>query len=421
MSQVTISAINFCIRPVADFEEFAQHAVTLLDRCEGSDLVLLPELFTLELFTTEDDWTSSHTHGILLACARRLLESDAAYLGVPADDREFVFSHAQGIRTQEFRKLRVIEGEGLGGHVRLSRSPARSVDYGHNARFDAQIRRTSLREGFFYSAAAAPVIEDRGGPVEAVLYVANRQPMAYSPEEESLLGEFSQAALFALRSAEAEEDRRRIVRERELTRVTQELHDSLGRHFTQMLHLIQQLGPTVGKEERERVDELSSVLADASAHLRRHLDRLQQATLQGPTSLRAVAAATQEVPSMGLRRDVLFDQDWLPEVVVPGPVGVAMVRAGQEAVYNAELHSNGSHCGVTFTAVSGAIMMTVTDDGHGMAQPSQDQSHWGARLIEQCTVEVGGHVKVSTGCAGTAVELTFPVNEIDGEDTTWHP
>ena len=56
MSQVIISAINFCIRPVADFEEFAQHAGTLLDRCEGSDLVLLPELFTLELFTTEDDW-----------------------------------------------------------------------------------------------------------------------------------------------------------------------------------------------------------------------------------------------------------------------------------------------------------------------------------------------------------------------------
>ena len=56
MSQVIISAINFCIRPVADFDEFARHAGTLLDRCEGSDLVLLPELFTLELFTTEDDW-----------------------------------------------------------------------------------------------------------------------------------------------------------------------------------------------------------------------------------------------------------------------------------------------------------------------------------------------------------------------------
>lgn len=58
MSQVTISAINFSIRPVADFDEFAAHATTLLDRCEGSDMVLLPELFTLELFTTEDDWES---------------------------------------------------------------------------------------------------------------------------------------------------------------------------------------------------------------------------------------------------------------------------------------------------------------------------------------------------------------------------
>ncbi|MER6836195.1 carbon-nitrogen hydrolase family protein [Streptomyces cellulosae] len=53
---VSIAAINFLVRPVHDFDEFAQHVRGLLDQAEGADLVLLPELFTVELFTTEPTW-----------------------------------------------------------------------------------------------------------------------------------------------------------------------------------------------------------------------------------------------------------------------------------------------------------------------------------------------------------------------------
>lgn len=55
-STVTISAASFAIRPVESFEEFADHVRGLLDQASGSDLVLLPELFTLELFTIEQGW-----------------------------------------------------------------------------------------------------------------------------------------------------------------------------------------------------------------------------------------------------------------------------------------------------------------------------------------------------------------------------
>lgn len=362
---------------------------------------------------------SAHTHEILLACTRRLLESDAAYLGVPADDRYFVFSHTQGILTKNFQRLRVGVGEGLGGHVRVARRATRSIDYDHDTRFDVQIRQTTLREGL-YSAAAAPVMEGRTGPVEAVLYVANRKPMAYSIEEEALLGEFAQAALLALRSAESEEERQRVVRERELIGVTQQLHDSLGRQFTQALYLVQEIGSAVGPETRQRFDELSEVLVDASAHLRQHLDTLHDRTRQEALSIRVVAATTQEVPSLGqVRRTVSFDQDWLAGVVVPGPVGLAMVQAGQEAVYNAELHSNGNNCGVTFTAVSGAIMMTVTDDGQGINRSLPGQTHIGTQLMKRATASVGGTLNVSTSPAGTVVQLTFPVNEVESRSSAW--
>lgn len=53
---VSIAACNFAVRPVGSFDEFAEHARALLAHARGADLVLLPELFTVELFTTYPDW-----------------------------------------------------------------------------------------------------------------------------------------------------------------------------------------------------------------------------------------------------------------------------------------------------------------------------------------------------------------------------
>lgn len=53
---VSIAAVNFAVRPVASFDEFAAHCRALLRGAEGADIVLFPELFTVELFTTYADW-----------------------------------------------------------------------------------------------------------------------------------------------------------------------------------------------------------------------------------------------------------------------------------------------------------------------------------------------------------------------------
>lgn len=56
---VSIAAANFAVRPVSSFDEFADHCRTLLDQARGADLVLFPELLTVELFTTYVDWKSA--------------------------------------------------------------------------------------------------------------------------------------------------------------------------------------------------------------------------------------------------------------------------------------------------------------------------------------------------------------------------
>ena len=54
--EVKISACQYLVRPIASFDEFRTRVRTLLDQAEGSDIVLFPELFTIELFTTLKDW-----------------------------------------------------------------------------------------------------------------------------------------------------------------------------------------------------------------------------------------------------------------------------------------------------------------------------------------------------------------------------
>ena len=88
---VSIAACQFVVRPIGSFDEFAAHARGLLDRAEGADLVLFPELFTIELFTTFPDWTNLpvseltriHEYGNTRYTEdyRRLFESEARERG----------------------------------------------------------------------------------------------------------------------------------------------------------------------------------------------------------------------------------------------------------------------------------------------------------------------------------------------------
>jgi predicted amidohydrolase len=53
---VSIAAVNFALKPVPDFEGFANHVKEQIKGTWGADLVLFPELFTFELVTTFPDW-----------------------------------------------------------------------------------------------------------------------------------------------------------------------------------------------------------------------------------------------------------------------------------------------------------------------------------------------------------------------------
>ncbi|NSZ02074.1 carbon-nitrogen hydrolase family protein [Agrobacterium tumefaciens] len=54
--EVKISACQYSVREIRDFDDLAIRVRALLDQAAGSDIALFPELFTIELFTTLKDW-----------------------------------------------------------------------------------------------------------------------------------------------------------------------------------------------------------------------------------------------------------------------------------------------------------------------------------------------------------------------------
>lgn len=54
--EVTISACQYLVQPIRGFEDMAGRVRALLDKAAGSDIAVFPELFTIELFTTLNDW-----------------------------------------------------------------------------------------------------------------------------------------------------------------------------------------------------------------------------------------------------------------------------------------------------------------------------------------------------------------------------
>ncbi|QOT24043.1 nitrilase-related carbon-nitrogen hydrolase [Paenarthrobacter sp. YJN-D] len=100
----TIAACNYIFREVTGFDDFVDHVREVLDSADAADLIVLPELMTLELMTTFPGWESAELG--LLADTRIFASKFEALMNDEAKSRrKFVVagSHLtdtpQGIRN----------------------------------------------------------------------------------------------------------------------------------------------------------------------------------------------------------------------------------------------------------------------------------------------------------------------------------
>lgn len=64
-STLTVAAVQFEMKPVSSFDEFADQARTALDEAGlGKEIVVLPELFTTGLFAAQEGWEEDEVSGL---------------------------------------------------------------------------------------------------------------------------------------------------------------------------------------------------------------------------------------------------------------------------------------------------------------------------------------------------------------------
>jgi signal transduction histidine kinase len=208
-----------------------------------------------------------------------------------------------------------------------------------------------------------------------------------------------------------------VVEER--NRLAREMHDTLGHRLTVasvQLEGAQRLCSSDPERAQCIVGTVREQVREALGELRQTVAALQipiEADLELPSALRRLAAHFEKATDLTVHQI-------LPEQVpaLPGPHRLAVYRAAQEALTNAQRHADASQVWLVLTVREEAIALLVSDDGKGLSYPA-GSAGFGLRGMRERAAQLGGelHVEPRRG-GGTQVSFRLPMHtEIRAEGT----
>lgn len=204
-----------------------------------------------------------------------------------------------------------------------------------------------------------------------------------------------------------------IAAERE--RLAREIHDTLAQGLTSIIALSEAASCAVDdtpRLARRHLELLGRVARDNLAEARDFVTGgtppgLRDASLT--QALRRQAEAVAEAGGLTVR--CALDEDG---PVLPMPVSVVVLRAGQELLANVTKHAGADTVEVSLRHEAGAVRLVVADDGAGFAVDGPTTG-FGLRGLTARVGEVDGKLRVdSSPSVGTTVEVTIPL-EVPGD------
>ncbi|GAA1816036.1 two-component system sensor histidine kinase [Luedemannella flava] len=243
-----------------------------------------------------------------------------------------------------------------------------------------------------------------GGSVLGVLAVAHAPGGAALDAEvdPTLLVTFADQAALALERARAHEEREMLVVLEDRERIARDLHDVvIQRLFATGLQLqsaARLARPEVGTRISAAVDDLDTTIRD----IRSAIFELRS---PAPADLRAEVRAQVDSAAAGL--------GFRPELVLDGPIDSAvpdevrpdLLAALREGLSNAVKHARASHVKIHLDVRPGRAVLTVTDDGVGIAEVDERS---GLHNLRQRAERRGGEFTV-TSAPGDGTSLCWSV------------
>ncbi len=198
--------------------------------------------------------------------------------------------------------------------------------------------------------------------------------------------------------------------ENERKRIAREIHDDTIQSLVLVAHSMERAMGTARTNEGNTLGHLEN----ARSQLIQTIDNLRQMIVNlRPTILDELGLAAAI--------EVLCEKHQALEFSVVGDVygidqaqELAIFRAAQEAIYNAERHAQAKRIIATLTYSAAAVTLEVYDDGMGFQIPQQLQEfsirgHYGLIGIRERILHFGGQINlISELAAGTRVTVTVP-------------
>ncbi|WP_408897371.1 sensor histidine kinase [Nocardioides sp. R1-1] len=220
--------------------------------------------------------------------------------------------------------------------------------------------------------------------------------------------------------AELAEEQHRTGALAERTRLSREIHDSVGQGLSSINLLLQaaeQAWDVQPATARDHVRTAAATARDGLDEVRRVVRDLAPAELDGDDTGAALPAALRRTADQwaqaapGTRVEVRVDGR---PVVVPAEVAAALVRTARGALANVGEHAAARRVALTLTYHPDEVVLDVRDDGRGFA-PAQVRASGtrgrGLAGIRDRADALGGRAEVESAPGeGTTVSVRFPVS-----------
>lgn len=211
---------------------------------------------------------------------------------------------------------------------------------------------------------------------------------------------------FAVRRRASAQERIRRAVDAERTRLRHELHDGLGPLLSGIGLCAQTLSDSLGEggseKERALLDRIRAEASHAVTEVRRLIEGLPPAAVDSYGLVEALRRHARFAPPTTAVEIVASS---LP--LLPAPLETAAYRIVTEALTNVVRHAGARHTRVTLTGRRRALVISIADDGRGIARFAPGV---GLTSLRHRAEAAGGRFSIhSVPGNGTEVRVRLPL------------
>lgn len=250
---------------------------------------------------------------------------------------------------------------------------------------------------------------DANGMIELIFNAATiffTAVLGYSLRQTEIAYAEKELVLQELQATQQQLQEMAVTEER--TRLSRELHDSLGHQLTvAVVHLegAQRLIPTKPEQASQMIGTMREELKNALADLRRTVTALRSPMVHGlsmESALLNLSQSFQKNTGLVVHFNIMPNFPQLPE-----EYRLALYRATQEALTNVQRHANARTAWIDLASDDKQIMLIVKDDGKGLDGSSETSPGLGLIGLGERASQLGGEMRISTQLQAGGAQLIF--------------